>query len=142
MNTAPQPNARQSFFTEIVLGALIYSVVFGFFADYTDILYTSSYSTTFMAAILMQLLIYPTFQLKKRTAGWFKKRTGTRYKIGLVLSVWAIMFSSKFVFLAALNVAFGANIEIKGFVGLLVIILCATLLTKLTQLVYTKLGRM
>lgn len=131
---------KQRLFTEMLAGALIYSVVLGFFNDYTDILYTSSYSVTFMAALLMQALVFPTFRLKARIARWFKPKPGRKPKIAMVLSVWAVMFFSKFVFLAALNFAFGESIEIRGFVGLVAIIVSATVLTKLTALAYKKLG--
>lgn len=131
---------KQQLFTEILAGALIYSVVLGFFNDYTDILYTSSYSVTFMAAILMQSLVYPTFKLKGVIARWFKQKSGRHNKVAMVFSVWAVMFFSKFVFLGALNFAFGESIEISGFIGLVAIIVSATILTKLSVLAYKRLG--
>jgi hypothetical protein len=42
--------------------------------------------------------------------------------VGLALSIWAIMFFSKFVFLWVLDVIFGTSVEVSGFVGLVLII--------------------
>ena len=129
----------QEIFIQIVVGTLIYSVVFGFFSDYTNFVQTSSYSITFLAALLMQLLVYPTFKLKALVARWFKKKNTKTRKVGLVISIWAILFVSKFIFLEALNLLLGQYIEI-GFIGIVVVIICATILTKLTQMTYIKLG--
>jgi len=136
---SPNSSFAQDVYREMLVGALIYSVVFGFFNDYTDILYTSSYSTTFLAAVVMQALVYPTFKFKGWIARYFTRDDGTKNTIALVGCVWAVMFVSKFIFLGILNFVFGDNIEIRGFVGLVVIIICATVLTKLAEAVYEKL---
>ncbi len=130
---------RQEIFIEIVIGTLIYSVVFGFFSDYTNLIYTSSYSITFLAALLMQLLVYPTFKLKILVARWFRKKNTKARKIGLAISIWAILFFSKFVFLEVLNFVLGEYIEI-GFIGVIAVIIFATILANLTQMIYLKLG--
>lgn len=130
---------RQEIFIQMVIGTLIYSVVFGFFSDYTNLVHTNSYSITFIAALLMQLLVYPTFKLKSLIARWFRKKNTKARKVGLVFTIWAILFVSKFIFLEVLNVVLGDYIEI-GFIGIILVIICSTILTKLTQIIYTKLG--
>ena len=57
-------NRKQAFFRSMLVGILLYSVVLGFFNDYTDILHTGSYSVTFAVAIVMQILTYLTFAAK------------------------------------------------------------------------------
>ena len=133
-------SARQEFFRSMVLGTLLYAVVLGFFNDYTDILHTESYSTTFLVAVVMQILTYLTFVTKDKVVVWFQKKEGSRYKLGLAISVWLIMFLSKFVFLAVISFVFSQEVEISGFVGLLLIIICVTLVQKLVELAYEKLG--
>ena len=64
------PHARQRLFRSMILGTLIYSVVLGLFNDYTSILHTRSYSTTFAVAVVMQILTYGTFFLKDWTVAW------------------------------------------------------------------------
>jgi len=57
-----------------------------------------------------------------------------------VLSVWAVLFVSKFVFLWVLEIIFGNYLDISGFFGLLIIILVATMLQKIVDYFYKKFG--
>ena len=131
---------KQEVFQNMFVGILLYSVVLGFFNDYTEILTTSSYSTTFMVAIVMQLLTYRTFALKDRVKRWFKARNRRFSKAGLVFGVWLILFLSKFVFLAVISFLFKEDVHISGFVGLMAIIICLTIAQKLAELAYKKLA--
>ena len=58
----------------------------------------------------------------------------------MVFGVWLILFFSKFVFLAVIDVLFGENVEISGFVGLLLIIISLTVAQKLAEVAYNKLA--
>lgn len=133
-------SSRQQLFLDMFVGTLIYAAVLGFFNDYTDILSTSSYSVTFALAFVMQILTFLTFRLKDVVAGWFKGRPGKAAKVGLVFGVWFVMFSSKFVFLAVIELIFNQDVVINGFVGLLIVIISMTVVQKLADLVYKKLA--
>jgi len=134
------PSAKQAFFRSMVLGTLIYAVVLGFFNDYTSILHTTSYSTTFAVAVVMQILTYATLVLKDKTVAWHNREGATRNTPAMVFSVWLIMFLSKFVFLGAIGLVFGDDVEISGFIGLLLIIACMTVAQSLIELIDKKLG--
>ncbi len=136
---AKTKKSNQEIFQQMVLGVLLYTVVLGFFNDYTDILYTSSYSTTFAVAIVMQLLTYATFMLKDKVVATLKQKNKDS-KAAIVGSVWFIVFTSKFVFLAVLNFLFGDYLEISGFFGLLLIIICLTLAQKTIEIIDKKLA--
>jgi hypothetical protein len=131
---------KQQFFQDMVLGTLVYAVVLGFFEDYTSILNTWSYSTTFFVAIVMQVLTYSTFWLKSLVVKHFKGKEGKRYKAALIFGVWLILFLSKFVFLAVIDFIFGSSVEISGFVGLVLIILSMTVSKQLIDIAYVKLA--
>ncbi|MET0863100.1 MAG: hypothetical protein ABWZ98_02085 [Nakamurella sp.] len=133
-------NRKQAFFRSMLVGILLYSVVLGFFNDYTEILHTGSYSVTFAVAIVMQVLTYLTFAAKDFAVSWFRRRGGPKHKVGIVVSVWLIMFLSKFVFLAAIAVVFQGSVQVSGFVGLLVVIACMTVAQRLVEIVDQKLG--
>ena len=138
-NIETKRNKKQEVFREMVLGTLLYTVVLGFFNDYTKILSTGSYSTTFAVAMVMQFLTYGTFMIKDSVAQRFRQGENPN-NLGLILSVWLVLFISKFVFLAVIDTIFGQNVEISGFVGLLVIIACLTVAQKSVELLYTRLG--
>ncbi len=133
-------NPRQELFREMVLGTLVYSVVLGFFNDYTQIIHTGTYSTTFLVAVVMQILTYITFWLKGIVVKKFKGKEDSKYKFALVFGVWIIMFLSKFVFLAVIDFVFGGNVKISGFIGLVIIIVIMTLSKKMIDILYEKLA--
>lgn len=141
MTTPNSPRTdKQTLFRDMVLGILLYSVVLGFFNDYTDILHTGTYSVTFMLAIVMQILTFLTFALKDWVVKRLRKGGASSHTAIIAGSIWLIMFLSKFVFLGAISVIFSDDVQISGFVGLLVIIICLTLVQKLVELTYEKLA--
>lgn len=135
------PNPKQVLFQDMMLGTLLYSVVLGFFNDYTEILQTRSYSVTFTLAIVMQILTLLTFQLKDLVVERLKKRNLPKQKLILGLSVWLIVFLSKFVFLWVISVLFSEDVYLSGFIGLMIIIVCLSVSQKIVEIVYGKLGK-
>lgn len=133
-------SSKQVFFQEMVLGTLVYAVVLGIFEDYTDILTTWSYSTTFFVAVVMQILTFATFKLKSRIAKRFKGKQGKKYSVALVFSIWLVMFFSKFIFLAVIDFIFRESAELTGFVGLIAIMFTMFLVKKLIDIVYKQLA--
>ena len=115
-----------------MLGVLLYSVVLAFFNDYTNIFSVSSYSTTFEVAVVMQLLTYAMFVAKDRIVYGFKRAESTS-RIGMALSVWLLMFLSKFVFLGVIDLIFSQEVEISGFFGLIAIIASLTIAQSLVE---------
>lgn len=131
---------KQKLFSDMILGTLVYAVVLGFFEDYTNILNTWSYSTTFLVAIVMQILTYLTFWLKSKIINKFKNKEEKIYIAIMIFAVWLIMFFSKFVFLAVIDFIFRDSVEISGFIGLIIIILIMTLVKKIIDTIYIKLA--
>ena len=123
----------------MLVGVLIYSVVLGFYNDYTDILDTGTYSTTFALALLLQVLTYATFRVKDWVVARAKAVGGSNQRVYVVGGVWAVMFISKFVFLAIIGIVFRDNVYISGFIGLLLIIITMTVLDYLVAKVDKKL---
>jgi uncharacterized membrane protein YvlD (DUF360 family) len=133
-------NSRQILFKEIFVGTLIYAVVLGFFNDYTSIVYAKSFSTIFLASVVLEILTYLAFVLKKKIVGWLKGRPGLQYRILTFFSVWLVMFLSKFVFIWAVDSIFGDYMNINGFFGILWIVLSVTIVHKLADYTFKKLG--
>jgi hypothetical protein len=132
--------AKQDLFRNMFVGILLYSVVLGFFNDYTDILQTTSYSITFGMAIVMQFLTYATFAFKDMVKSWFKGKNSKGSKVARGFSIWLILFLSKFVFLAVIDFIFRDSVQISGFVGLLFIVASLTIAQQIIELVDRKLG--
>ena len=133
-------NNKQEIFRNMVVGILLYSVILGFFNDYTDILHTGTYSTTFALAIVMQILTFFTFIAKDKVIDWFNSREKHNNRIWLIFSVWLVIFLSKFVFLWVIDFVFRGTVEISGFFGLLIIVVILTIAQKILEMIYNKLG--
>jgi hypothetical protein len=133
-------NKRQEIFLSMVLGILLYSVVLGFFNDYTSMLHTSSYSVTFSLAIVMQLLTYLTIELKNKIQTFFSAKDKKVYKLAMAFFVWLTLFVSKFVFLWVISFVFRQEVYIRGFVSLFIIIIVLTVIQGLFEFAYNKLA--
>lgn len=133
-------HTKQSVFRTMLTGTLLYSVVIGFFNDYTNILNTRSYSITFALAIVLQLLTFATFYIKDLMVKRSRKFSGARAKFALVFGVWTVLFLSKFVFLWAIGVIFKDSVELSGFINIFVVVLTMTLAQKLLDFIDTKLA--
>ena len=133
-------NNNQLLFKELFVGTLIYAIVLGFFNDYTSLVDATSFSYIFFASIVLETLTYLAFLLKKAVVAWLRQYDGVPFRVAMFFSVWLIMFLSKFVFVWVVDLIFGNNININGFFGVLALVLCVTVLHKLADYVFIKLG--
>lgn len=133
-------NQRQLVYQEIFVGTLIYAVVLGFFDDYTSIVYAKSFTTIFLASIALEILTYLAIQLKGSVIRWLKRHEGKLYRGLTFFGVWLIMFLSKFVFIWVLDLLFGEYISVNGFFGILLVVLCVTIIHRLAFYVFQRLG--
>ncbi len=133
-------NSRQLIFKELFVGTLIYAVVLAFFNDYSNVVYARSFSTIFLAAVVLEVLTYLAFQLKGGIVRWLKYREGNLYRALMIFCIWLVMFSSKFVFIWVIDIIFGSAITISGFFSILFLVVCVTLLHKVADYVFMKLG--
>lgn len=59
----------------------------------------------------------------------------------MVFGVWFVMFTSKFVFIWAIDLLFGDAVNINGFFGIFVVALVVTVVHRLADWVFIRLGR-
>jgi len=128
-------------FKELFVGTLIYAVVLGFFDDYTGIVDAKSFSSIFFAAIILQILTSLLFLLKKRIVAWLKDRKEIGYRILMFFMVWLVMFLSKFVFIWSIDAILGDNVNINGFFGVLILAVSVTVIHKLADYTFIRLGK-
>lgn len=132
--------ARQMLFKEVFVGTLLYAVVLGFFNDYTAFVDAESFSTLFFASFVLQLLTILAFRLKGSIVSWLKEKQGAVYRFLTFFFVWLVMFLSKFVFVWVIDMLFGNAINIYGFFGILLVVLTVTIIHKLTDVIFVRLG--
>ncbi|MFK7829519.1 MAG: hypothetical protein AB8B57_07050 [Congregibacter sp.] len=83
-------------------------------AEYWSRVTISDFSTSLIAAVLLQLLLQATLALEHWVGGHFKNRSGTAWAIARFLSAWLVLFGSKFVMLGAIDRLFGDAVHFDG----------------------------
>lgn len=132
--------AYQRLYAETVIGTLIYSVVLGFFDDYSGLVTITSFSTLFLAALVLQVLTWLTFRVKGLAKALVPEGDRARHRVGRLFAMWLVLFFSKFVFIEAIDLVFGDDVEFSGFVAVLVLVAVTTVLGRVGGLVYERLG--
>jgi hypothetical protein len=134
-------NSQQLLFKELFVGTLIYAVVLGFFDDHTSIVEAQSYTHVFLAAIVLEVLTCAALAVKDAIIGRLRHRDASGTIALMVFGVWFVMFTSKFVFIWAIDLVFGDAVDINGFFGIFVVALVVTVVHRLADWVFVRLGR-
>lgn len=133
-------NRRQLAFKDIVLGTLIWACVLGFLNDYSDMVYAKSFSYLFLAAFVLSVLVYLTMLAKKRVFSRYDREGRILDKASVLVGTWFILFSSKFVFIGAIDLLFAGTVTVYGFFNILLVVLLATIVQRLAEFAFLQLG--
>ena len=143
--SAEVPSNAQTFFVRYVMAVLIDLVVLNLFDEYADNVRIDSFTISLLAAILLQVLLKLTLLLEHRVAAWFKTKPGRIWTVTRFLTAWLILFGSKFVFLEAINFAFGDKVTflgaLHGVITLIVVLLVMILAEELVARSYRRLAK-
>lgn len=143
--SAEAPTNRQRLFMRYFTAILIDLVVLNLFVEYSGKVFIDTFTTSLLAAVLLQLLLKLTIACEHWVMDWFKARGGGGFMTFLKYFVaWLILFGSKFVILEALAQVFGDNLRFDGrwhgIVTLIVVILVMLVAEELIVRLYRKLG--
>ena len=95
----------------------------------------------FLAAIVLEVLTRGAFALKDAIVGRLRHRTSRASTVVMAFSVWFVMFASKFVFIWAIDVVFGDDVNVNGFFGIFIVVLVVTVMHRLADWMFIRLGR-
>ena len=109
-------NARQVVFLRYLPFVLIDLVVINLYVEYWDKVVIDSFTLTLLTACVMQLLLKLVMELEHRVAGYFKAKPGKLAVAMRWFLAWFIVFSSKFVILAVVDLIFGEHVEFGGII--------------------------
>ncbi|MDM0021957.1 hypothetical protein [Variovorax saccharolyticus] len=142
--TAEAPSNKQRLFVRYFTAILIDLVVLNLFVEHSDNVRIDSFSTSLLAAVLLQVLMQLTIAVEQRVAAVFKVNPGGLMTFLRFFCAWLVLFGSKFVILEALSFAFGDKVRFEGaFNG--IVALVAVIVTMLVAeegmvLVFRRLG--
>jgi hypothetical protein len=136
---------RQRLFARYFTAILVDLVVLNLFAEYSKRVNIDSFTTSLLAAVLLQILLALTIAIEHRVAAYFKARPGAMMTFLRWFCAWLVLFGSKFVILEALTVAFGDKVRFEGrwngIVTLIVVIIAMLVAEELVGRLYRRLGR-
>jgi hypothetical protein len=112
--TVERPSNRQRLFLRYYTGFLMDLVVLNLFVEYWEYVSVDSFTTSVLAALLLQVLLKATIALEHKAAGYFKAKGTGWWTFCRFFVAWLILFGSKFVILEALAQAFGDKVKFGG----------------------------
>ena len=107
-------NTPQRLFVGYTLAVLVDLTVLNFYDEYWDFVTIDSFTISFAAALLLQLLLKLSIKAEHKIAEYFKSKPGTAPKIYRGVSTYVILVGSKFVMLEAINILFGDKVDFSG----------------------------
>ena len=138
------PSERQRIFARYLFGILIDLLVLNLFAEYWDKVFVDTFTTSLLAAILLQLLLKLTIWAEHLVAAPFKGKPGGFNKFMRYFMAWLVLFGSKFLILEALALAFGKNVHfvgwMHGIIPLIVVVVVMLIAEEFVVRLYRKLG--
>jgi hypothetical protein len=139
------PTDRQRMFVRYFTAILIDLLVLNLFAEYSDKVFVDTFTTSLLAAILLQILLKLTIWAEHLVANYFNARTGGFMKFMRFFGAWLVLFGSKFVILEAVVFFFGENVKFSGrfngIITLIVVVMVMLLAEELIVRLYRRLGR-
>ena len=131
-------------FVRYVTGTLIDLLVLNLFVEYSGKVFVDSFTTSLLAAILLQVLLKATIALEHWALGLFKSVSGFWWTSLKYFVAWFILFGSKFVILEALAQAFGKKVHFDGIwhgiITLIVVVIVMLAAEEVLVRIYRKLG--
>ena len=143
--SASSPTTKQRMFARYLVAILIDLAVLNFFVEYSGKVFVDSFTTSFLAAIVLGVLLKVTIICEHWVMDWFKARGGGGWMTFLkYFCAWLILFGSKFVILEALAQVFGDKLRFEGrwhgIITLIVVVMVMLLVEELVVRFYRKLA--
>jgi hypothetical protein len=130
----------QLVFSSALMQILITVVVLNLFVEYVHTVVIDSFTISILTAVLLWLMLRLVTRLERRVAAFFRRKEGVLYRVLRYLSVWAILFVSKFVILEVVALATAARATLGQFIEVAAIVIVLMAADYLLGWLYRKLG--
>lgn len=131
---------KQRRFGSVMTDVLIYIVVLNLFVEYASSVVIDSFTISIFTAILLKILLDLVLAFEHRVSEYFKRRDRPLSKVLRVVSVWGILFLSKFVILEVVDIVFGDHVSLGSFWMVIAIVLSMMIARELFARLYFALG--
>lgn len=133
------PTSRQLAFGWLVTDVLVNLVVLNLAAEFVSPIVVERFSISIFVAVVLTLILYGIEWVEHRIQHFFCVERDR--KIIGAFFMWLVVFSSKFVFLWLDDVIFGSNIELGGFVEIMLLSAVLMASEKITKILWNKMGQ-
>jgi hypothetical protein len=119
-----------------VSDVLVYTLVLNLFDEFYDAISIESFTISVLTAVLMKVLLDLLTQVEHRVhdfVGAYNKYLG-------IVSMWVVLFLSKFVILEIVDFVFGDEVELGHFLDVVLLILTMMAVRELNKWAYNALG--
>jgi len=139
------PTDNQRLFVRYFTAVLIDLLVLNLFVEYSKKVSVDSFTTSLLAAVLLQILLKVTIAIEHQVGLYFKAKPGRLMTFLRYFCAWLVLFGSKFVILEALTFAFGDKVRFEGrFNGILTLIVVVVVMLVAEEAIvrlYRRLGK-
>ena len=128
--------AAQERFQSWASDVLVYTVVLNLFVEYADAIVIDSFTISLFTAAVLKVLLDLLTYVEHHVSHFF----GRIHKVLGLLSMWVVLFLSKFVILEVIDIIFGDHVELGKFLDVVVLVLSLMIARELVHRVYLALG--
>ena len=139
-NEVVAPNNKQRLFLAYTLFILVDLAVLNLFNEYWEPVKIDSFTTSFLAAALLQVLLRATLHVEHKTADYFKAKGGKGATGKRLIASWIVLFGSKFVILWAIDFVFGEKVLFGGVIPFIVVVVTIIVVEAILSKIYAMLG--
>jgi hypothetical protein len=136
----PRITRAQAYYADFMMDVLVYTVVLNLFVEFVDEIVIDSFLVSLLTAIVMKLMIDLINYLIALVKHYFGDKEGVGAKVLFGLTAWAIMFFSKIAILAVVQIIFEEDVDLGGFLNVLILVLAMMVARRLCNTVFIHLG--
>lgn len=107
-------NSYQKIYLEWLIDILAYIVVLNLLTEHFDAFFIYSFTLSIFVAISMKLILVPILILKSKVSFYWKSKEGRFYRLLGLVNKFAILFFSKFLILAYLDLNTKSSSTLKA----------------------------
>jgi hypothetical protein len=130
----------QFLFARALTEILASIVVLNLFVEWVHAVVIDSFTVSVLTAILLWLMLRGTIRLERRVSAYFRQKKGVVFRVMRYLSVWAILFVSKFAILEIVALVTAGQAVLGHFFEVVAIVVALMVAEALLNWIYTKLG--
>ena len=131
---------RQEIYISWTKDILIYILVLNLFVEYAANIVIDSFTISIFTAIVLKILLDIVLKFEDKVGDFFKARPGKVSNFLRIISMWLILFLSKFLILEVIDLIFGEHVELGKFLDVIILVISLMVAREIFDRIYRALG--